>query len=303
MVLFRGSSGGWTPRKSRRAAYRFDRFTLDPDRGALLGPDGAELTLRPKSFALLQLFVENAGRLLDRDAIMTAVWPDVFVSDNSITQCVRDIRRAFGDESQTLVRTIPRRGYVFSAEVSRVEPTLPAVPERAAEMVVETALDGVPMLRPAAPKGIEPVGLALSPERRHLTVLYCDFAGADRNAFDDPEDFVNLMRVYRERCAGAIAACGGHVASYAGDGVLAFFGYPRAREDAAERAVRAGLAIVEATDGSEARARPGAETARRHRDRSRRQRSGRGRRAGTGGRGQAARHRGRSSGESRNRER
>ena len=235
--------------KSRRAAYRFDRFTLDPDRGALLGPDGAELTLRPKSFALLQLFVENAGRLLDRDAIMTAVWPDVFVSDDSITQCVRDIRRAFGDESQTLVRTIPRRGYVFSAEVSRVEPTQPAVPERAAEMVVETALDGVPMLRPAAPKGIEPVGLALSPERRHLTVLYCDFAGADRNAFDDPEDFVNLMRVYRERCAGAIAACGGHVASYAGDGVLAFFGYPRAREDAAERAVRAGLAIVEATDG------------------------------------------------------
>ena len=148
-----------------------------------------------------------------------------------------------------MLRTIPRRGYVFSAEVSRVEPTLPAVPERAAEMIVETALDGVPMLRPAAPKGIEPVGLALSPERRHLTVLYCDFAGADRNAFDDPEDFVNLMRVYRERCAGAIAACGGHVASYAGDGVLAFFGYPRAREDAAERAVRAGLAIVEATDG------------------------------------------------------
>ena len=142
--------------KARRAAYRFDRFTLDPDRGALLGPDGTELTLRPKSFALLQLFVENAGRLLDRDAIMTAVWPDVFVSDDSITQCVRDIRRAFGDESQTLVRTIPRRGYVFSAEVSRVEPTLPAVPERAAEMIVETALDGVPMLRPAAPKGSSP---------------------------------------------------------------------------------------------------------------------------------------------------
>jgi predicted ATPase/class 3 adenylate cyclase len=236
--------------RSRRAAYRFDRFTLDPDRGALLGPDGAELTLRPKSFALLQLFVENAGRLLDRDAIMTAVWPDVFVSDDSITQCVRDIRRAFGDDSQALVRTIPRRGYVFAADVSRVDPTGPALLQRAAEIVVETALDGVPMLRPAAPKGIEPVGLALSPERRHLTVLYCDFAGADRNAFDDPEDFVNLMRAYRERCAGAIAACGGHVASYAGDGVLAFFGYPRAREDAAERAVRAGLAIVEASDGA-----------------------------------------------------
>ena len=81
------------------ASYRFDRFTLDLARGALLASDGAELPLRPKSFALLQLFVENAGRLLDRDTIMRAVWPDVFVTDNSITQCVRDIRRALGDEA------------------------------------------------------------------------------------------------------------------------------------------------------------------------------------------------------------
>ena len=57
-------------------AWRFDRFTLDLARGALLGSDGAEVPLRPKSFALLRLLVENAGRLLDRDAIMAAVWPD-----------------------------------------------------------------------------------------------------------------------------------------------------------------------------------------------------------------------------------
>ena len=78
-------------------AYRFDRFTLDLTRGALLAEDGAELPLRPKSFALLRLLVENAGRLLDRDAIMAAVWPDVFVTDDSIAQCVRDVRRALGD--------------------------------------------------------------------------------------------------------------------------------------------------------------------------------------------------------------
>src|SRR5262245_65820012 len=128
--------------RSRRAAYRFDRFTLDPERGALLGPEGTELTLRPKSFALLQLFVENAGRLLDRDAIMTAVWPDVFVSDDSITQCVRDIRRALSDEAQTLLRTVPRRGYLFAAEVSRVEPTLPAIQERAADEIGRASCRG-----------------------------------------------------------------------------------------------------------------------------------------------------------------
>src|SRR3954454_959660 len=99
-------------------AYCFDRFTLDLPRGTLLAPDGSELPLRPKSFALLRLLVENAGRLLDRDVIMAAVWPDVFVTDDSITQCVRDVRRALGDEAQRLLRTVPRRGYIFVTEVA-----------------------------------------------------------------------------------------------------------------------------------------------------------------------------------------
>jgi DNA-binding winged helix-turn-helix (wHTH) protein len=94
-----------------RAIYRFDRFTLDLARGALLAPGGAEVPLRPKSFALLRLLVGNAGRLLDRDAIMTAVWPGVFVSDESIAQCVRDVRRALGDEALRLIKTVPKRGY------------------------------------------------------------------------------------------------------------------------------------------------------------------------------------------------
>jgi predicted ATPase/class 3 adenylate cyclase len=236
--------------KSRRAAYRFDRFVLDPERGALLAPDGTELPLRPKSFALLQLFVENAGRLLDRDAIMTAVWPDVFVSDDSITQCVHDIRRAFGDEAQALLRTVPRRGYVFSAEVSRLDPMAEGEPAHARGSEEQEPL---PDPQAQAPAKTESASFVLSPERRHLTVLVCDFADAAKIAFDDPEDLVNRMRVHRERVTAAIARCGGHVASYAGDGVLAFFGYPQAREDAAERSVRAGLAIIEAMDDLKSR--------------------------------------------------
>ena len=98
-----------------RVACRFHHFTLDLARGALLASDGTELPLRPKSFALLQLLVESAGRLLDRDTIMRALWPDVFVTDDSITQCVGDIRRALGDEAQRLLRTVPRRGYLLAA--------------------------------------------------------------------------------------------------------------------------------------------------------------------------------------------
>ena len=108
------------------AAWRFDRFTLDLARGALLGPDGAEVPLRPKSLALLRLLVENPGRVVDRDAIMAAVWPDVVVTDESITQCVRDIRKALGDEAQQLLKTVPKRGYLLAAEVVPAESTAPA---------------------------------------------------------------------------------------------------------------------------------------------------------------------------------
>src|SRR5689334_20789247 len=130
-------------------AYRFDRFTLDLARGMLLASDGAELPLRPKSFALLQFLVENAGRLLNRDAIMRTVWPDVFVTDDSIAQCVRDIRRALGDEAQRLLRTMQRRGYLFNVQVSRIEPPmfdrLPPLPTTPpSDQVFEQVLPLVP---------------------------------------------------------------------------------------------------------------------------------------------------------------
>ena len=113
------------------AAWRFDRFTLDLARDALLGPDGAAIPLRPKSLALLKLMVAQAGRVVGRDAIMTAVWPDVVVGDESITQCVRDVRKALSDEAQTLMRTVPKRGYLLAAEAQPAEPAQLPPPARA----------------------------------------------------------------------------------------------------------------------------------------------------------------------------
>jgi class 3 adenylate cyclase/predicted ATPase len=223
-----------------RAVYRFERFTLDLSRGALLAANGAELPLRPKSFALLRLLVENAGRLLDRDAIMAAVWPDVFVTDDSITQCVREIRRALGDEPPRLLRTVQRRGYLFTAEVSRAGPAA-AVPEGAAP------IEGTGSQRPPAPEQAESKRLpvSLGAERRQLTVLFCDLVGSTALSERlDLEDFSEVIRAYQERCAAMVVSFGGHVAKYMGDGVLAYFGYPHAHEDAAERSVRAGLAIA-----------------------------------------------------------
>ena len=82
-------------------------------------------------------------------------------------------------------------------------------------------------------------------ERRQLTVMFVDLVGStELSARLDPEDMSALIRAYQNAVAGEITRFEGHIAKYMGDGVLAYFGWPRAHEDEAERAVRAGLAIV-----------------------------------------------------------
>jgi class 3 adenylate cyclase/predicted ATPase len=93
----------------------------------------------------------------------------------------------------------------------------------------------------------QPSHVAGSAERRQLTVLFCDLVGSTAlSARLDPEDMREIMRAYLHRCAEVIGKSGGFVAKYMGDGVLAYFGYPQAHEDDAERAVRCGLALVDA---------------------------------------------------------
>ena len=92
-----------------------------------------------------------------------------------------------------------------------------------------------------------PTVAAPEAERRHLTVLFCDLVGSTELAGRlDPEDLRDVIRAYQDACAGAIVRFEGHVAKYMGDGVLAYFGYPRAHEGEAERAVCAGLQAVRA---------------------------------------------------------
>ena len=87
-------------------------------------------------------------------------------------------------------------------------------------------------------------------ERRQLTVLFCDLVGSTAlSQGTDPEDLRVVIRSFQDAAAGAVARYEGHVAKFMGDGLLAYFGYPRAHEDDAERAVRAGIALVEAVRG------------------------------------------------------
>jgi len=84
-------------------------------------------------------------------------------------------------------------------------------------------------------------------ERRQLTVLFCDLVDSTVLASQlDPEDLREVVRAYQEACAKVIARFEGHIAQYLGDGLLVYFGYPFAHEDDAQRAVRAGLGMIEA---------------------------------------------------------
>ncbi len=84
-------------------------------------------------------------------------------------------------------------------------------------------------------------------ERRHLTVLFCDLVGSTAlSTRVDPEELHKIIEAYRRTCTNVIVRSGGFVAEYMGDGVIAYFGYPKAHEDDAERAIHSGLALREA---------------------------------------------------------
>src|ERR1043166_2425761 len=131
---------------------RFAGYTLDLARGSLQAGDRA-VDLRPKTFALLAYLVQNAGRLVSKDELMAAIWPEVVVSDESLAKCVSEVRAALGDREQRLVKTVPRRGYLFDAQV---------VPAGAGEGAPADMNDGPPYgLVPAAGR---------KPARRQLVV-------------------------------------------------------------------------------------------------------------------------------------
>jgi DNA-binding winged helix-turn-helix (wHTH) protein len=166
----------------------FDRFALDLMRGCALVA-GRDIELRPKAFQLLCYLAENAGRLVSKQELHDAVWRNVTVSDDALVQCIRELRGKLGDDGRTVIRTVPRRGYLLNASrdmpdvmpAAAASPEAPATPvlprpwhtgERAgwaaAVLVVALALASIPVARWAYPP---PRDLVPAAEARQLTQL------------------------------------------------------------------------------------------------------------------------------------
>lgn len=98
-------------------ALCFSSFTLDLERQCLQGTSG-EVNLRPKSFEVLRYLIEHPGRVIGKDEMMNAVWSGLTVTDDSLTQCISEIRRAVGTKGQSLIKTVAKKGYLFDAPVA-----------------------------------------------------------------------------------------------------------------------------------------------------------------------------------------
>ena len=114
---------------------RFAGFELDRQRAELRKPDGEAIKLRPKTLAMLALFAANPGRVLSKQELMEAVWPNVHVGDDSLFQCIREIRTALARRPAPIVKLVSGHGYLFEAEVS----TIPATPALAHRRVAPDA--------------------------------------------------------------------------------------------------------------------------------------------------------------------
>ncbi len=203
-----------------RPSYQFGEFTLDIARGCLLR-DGAEIKLRPKVYETLRYLVEHPGQLIGKQELMQAVWPNAFVTDDSLVQCTLELRRALNDGRQQLLKTVPRRGYLFTASVRQQPATseLSAITDRsdlfegselAAEKVTRKRHD-LPVPRTSFVGREQPVTeaiqLLLRPDIRLLSLtgpggagktrLAIAIGGAIADRFTAGVQFVNLASITR----------------------------------------------------------------------------------------------------------
>jgi TolB-like protein/DNA-binding winged helix-turn-helix (wHTH) protein len=99
--------------------FHFEDYRLDAARRSLRHADRV-IELRPRSFEVLAYLAGAAGRAVSKDELLASVWPGVVVTEDSLTRCISDIRQALGDDGQRIIKTLPRRGYVF---VATLQPT------------------------------------------------------------------------------------------------------------------------------------------------------------------------------------
>jgi len=121
---------------SQNGMYRFDEFVLNRRKRTLLR-DGEPVALSPKAFEVLSFLVMNSGRVVGKEELLKAVWPESFVEEGNLTQQISGLRKSLKDRGSCIV-TVPGRGYQFAAEVTEIHPDPPPAALAQGTMMVET---------------------------------------------------------------------------------------------------------------------------------------------------------------------
>src|SRR5882724_3745078 len=199
--------------------YAFEGYLLDADRRELRR-GAALIAAEPQTFDLLLYLIQNRERVVSKDDLMAAVWSGRIVSESTLSSQINAVRHAIGDdgERQSLIRTLPRRGFRFVGEVE----------ERCER---ERLPPGEVVSAPQRAGGPEGARRKIDrPERRQVSVMMCNLIGAGAHSSrQDPEDLLAVTSACQDRIKAVIAEHEGFIGKFWGDEVVVYFGYPRTR--------------------------------------------------------------------------
>jgi len=213
---------------------RFSTFCLDRER-MLLSAAERQIQLRPKSFETLVLLLEKAGRVVTKDELMQAIWPDVIVTEDSLTRCISDIRRALGKDGHLIIKTVAKRGYVLDSIVEELAARAASEPPRP---VSSNQPDAVVRPAPASLLG------ALKP----ITVLHCRLTkGLEPIATEDAERALAAFEYTLSTIKIVVERYGGFIHTTTSEEAVALFGALQAHEDDALRCCAAAMQLCELT--------------------------------------------------------
>ena len=220
---------------------RFGPFALDA-LNACLWQGERSLALWPKDFAVLHYLVTHAERLVTKDEILAAVWPETFVSDGVLKGCIRRIRRVLGDDPRApqCIQTVHRRGYWFIAPVTVADTPLP-ISFPTTEEPRRAPLPAPPTPATTAP----PTEPAPNEEYKVVTILCCAVTDAPVLAVHHgPEAMHRLMQTFFAMAQEALRHYDGTITHITAEGFTAVFGAPVGQEDHARCAVLAALELA-----------------------------------------------------------
>jgi DNA-binding response OmpR family regulator/class 3 adenylate cyclase/predicted ATPase len=213
--------------------------------------DGREVPLTRTECSLLATLISSPGRVLSRDRLSHVVTRrGTEPYERSIDMHVARLRRKIEPEPKAprFIVTVPGIGYKFAARPETVEENRRSPWANELEMRTEAEPTWFNRLRPADTVPERALLPHSGSERRQVTVLSCDLADLTelvRNL--DPEELAHIVHGFQDACTAVIANMGGSIPALTGHEILALFGYPQAHEDAAARAVHAGLHLVAKT--------------------------------------------------------